>query len=450
MPHGAARSGPARFWDRRRVRRAFAVAFVFSAGVHSLFAPSLLPKQRLEMVEVEGELTISIDSIEEASPEPPPPPPPIAETPPPPTPEAEGIGSTKRDAGPKPPKDAGRDVEKDAAGDAEVDADVERERDGGIPLVDLVDAAAGSALDGGIALATDGSAPPGANGPRDPTAMIGGAGKVQADVPNVQLLLNFVEIRKNPVGAKMGPLLSAIPEWDEFIAGTKVDPMRDTEWISMQGPSLYSKRTSRLAIIIRYSAPDAVVDKAVEIVSKKYASGGVFDAGVPGVRAYLGHADFAPRVFLRPQSHVLAVVPPDYANTAAKILSKTKVDAKVRPGEAMRMTLRNPTRPMPFLPSSLTELRIWVTGREDGGADVFAEADAGTPADAEQAAKDIKKLVKDQNSIGVQLLSKGLLNRTEVVADGPTVRLKVAASEEQIQAVMDFVSAYFGIGKPPP
>jgi hypothetical protein len=165
------------------------------------------------------------------------------------------------------------------------------------------------------------------------------------------------------------------------------------------------------------------------------------------VRAWLGHADFAPRVFLRPLPHELAVVPPDYANQAAKILSKAPIAAKVRPGEAMRLVLKSPSRPFPFLPSTMRELRLWIVPHDDGSADVLAEGDTGSADEAEQAAKDIKKVIRDQNSIGVQLVSKGLLNRAEAWGDGPTVRVKIPASEEQIQAIVDFVSAYFGVGK---
>ncbi|MFO0672821.1 MAG: hypothetical protein U0235_24930 [Polyangiaceae bacterium] len=449
----AAPSGPARFWDPRRIRRALAVALVLSTGLHAIFSPwSLFPEKGLEVREVEGELSIAIDTEDDPTPPAPPPPPP----PPPPAatdnPVTDGPGA-KRDAGPKDsgpkdaaPKDAGP---KDAARDVDMDGD----SDGAVAEVleagprDAASDAIALAEAGAIALGEDGGGAPGANGPRDPTSTIGAAGNVQADVPLVQLLVNVAEIRKNPVGAKMGPLLSAIPEWDSFIAGTNVDPIRDTEWIYMSGPSLYTKRTAKLAIIIRYSASDAVVDRALEIVSKKYASGGPFDAGVPGVRAMLGHADFAPRVFLRPQSHVLAVVPPDYAHTAAKILSKAKVSPKVRPGEAMRLTLKNPSRPFPFLPTTLKELRLWIVPHEDGSADVFGEADTQTPDEAEEAAKQIRRVIREQNSFGVQLVTKGLLNKAEAVPDGALVRIHVPATEEQIQSLFDFVSAYLGVGK---
>lgn len=451
---GAPRTGPTRFWDGRRVRRALAFTLAMSVAVHYALAPwSLFPERKLEFREVEGELTIAIDTMSEPAPPPPEAPPPAP--PPVPTPEAEGPGSTKRDAGPNPPRDAGRDAAKERARDAGSDADVELEDGGALPLV-ARDAGAPGSSDGGeprdggdsIALADASGLPPGANGPRDPQAMIGAAGAVQADVPLVQLLVNVAEIRKHPVGAKMGPLLSAIPEWDEYIAGTNVDPVRDTDWILVNGPSLYSKRTSRIAIIIHYSTSDALVDKAVQHLSKKHPSGGPFDAGVPGVKAYLGHADFAPRVFLRPQSHVLAIVPPDYANTAAKILSKARIGIKVQPGEAMRLTLRNPSRPMPFLSPNIREMRLWIVPRADGGADVHAEGDVPDSAEAEKVAKEIKKLVREQNSLGVQMITQGILNRTEVSADGAVVRLHVPATEAQIQAILDFVMAYLGVGKP--
>src|SRR4029079_9025636 len=95
-----------------------------------------------------------------------------------------------------------------------------------------------------------------------------------------------------------------------------VDPIRDTDWILVYGPSLI--HTERDAGIGHYSAPHAVVDQAVDSIAKRYDKGGVFDAGVPGVKASLGHADNAERVFMRGQPHVLIIVPKDKATDFAR------------------------------------------------------------------------------------------------------------------------------------
>ena len=123
--------------------------------------------------------------------------------------------------------------------------------DGGAPT----DAGEGDAAgDGGLlASAGDSGAPPGATGPRDPGSMIGLAGLISAGTINVTLLVNISVIRTNPVGARMGPLLYGIPQWNDFMKGSQVtvDPIRDTDWILIYGPSLI--HTDRDAVIVHYS-----------------------------------------------------------------------------------------------------------------------------------------------------------------------------------------------------
>jgi hypothetical protein len=272
---------------------------------------------------------------------------------------------------------------------------------------------------------------------------------VQAGPQNVVLIVNMAVIRAHPVGAKLGPLLSAIPQWDDFIGGSGVDPVRDTDWVLINGPSLMD--TGRDAIIIHYSAPDAVVDKAIRVVSHKYDHGGTFDAGVPGVKAALGHADRYERVFLRPQPHLLAVVPRDYARTAALLLQHASVK-QPRAGEAMRVTLYKPHNSIGIrgagveIPESISELRIWIVPRPDGGADVFGEGDTPDASAAEAAAQDMRKLVRGfKRNIIIALGTQGLLDSLEFAADGPVMRLHLLATREQIQALASLAAGHLGI-----
>ena len=65
---GGRRTGPEKFWDTRRVRRALAVALVVSVGLHVGFGPwSVFPEQGFEVVEVEGDPSIPIDLIDETT-----------------------------------------------------------------------------------------------------------------------------------------------------------------------------------------------------------------------------------------------------------------------------------------------------------------------------------------------------------------------------------------------
>jgi hypothetical protein len=375
-----------------------------------------------ELQDVEGEAAIPIDVL--AQEDNPPPPPPAVDTPKPPDDDKGREPAAlppRRDAGA--PRDAGPQDGAADASDAAVDA-----------------ATDAFGFDGAIPLAEAG---PPASGPRDPQAIIGAAGSVQADAVLVMVVVNAEVIKQNPVGARMGYLLRGIPQWDEFMSGTEIDPVRDTDWVMISGPSLVN--TSRDVVMIHYSAPDAVVDKAVDVVSHKYDRGGPIDAGVPGVRATLAHADRAERVLLRPQPHVLAVVPTNVAEKVARQLVGSKVPAHIRPGEALYVRLVNPNHPMPEIPATITELRLRVVPRADQGADVFIDGDTKDPETAAQAAEDVKAIVKRHNDWLTSSLTHGLLDHVDVTPDGKLVRLHLTATRDQIETLVVLVGDFLGV-----
>jgi hypothetical protein len=430
-------SGPERFWSLRYWQAVFVVALGVSLLAHYAVIPwRFLPSHAFEFHDVDGTLTIPIDILNEGPAEPPPPPPPDKTAEPPSTAKVE---PPNPDAPGAKHKDAGPDARKDAS---EADAS---ESDAGTDATS--DAEANPLDDASIATTDDAAAPSGEA--RSAVGMIGAAGSVQAGPQNVVLTVNMAVIRTHPEGKRMGPLISQVPQWDTFVEGTGVDPLRDIDWISINGPALL--HTEKDVILVHYSAPDAVVDKAIGVLAKRSGQGGPTNVGVPGVKATRGYADRAERVFLRPQPHVLAVVPAYYAKTAAQILSKATVPrALKRNAEAMRLTLVHPHGPMPGVPESVTEFRVWIVPRNgDGGADVYGEGDTASPDAAEGAAAVIDRLIQEQNSFGVQLLTRGLLNHVEIRADGPTIRMHLSASREQIQVILAFVAGQLGVSLPP-
>jgi hypothetical protein len=272
---------------------------------------------------------------------------------------------------------------------------------------------------------------------------------VQADTVLVMVIVNAEVIRKNPVGAKMGFLLRGIPQWDEFMSGTSIDPVRDTDWVMISGPSLVN--TAHDVVMVHYSATDAVVDHAVDVVSKKYEGhGGPFDAGVPGVKAMLAHADRAERVILRPQSHVLLVVPPNVAERTARQLRTARVPAHVRPGEAAYIKFVRPHRAMPEIPDTITELRLKVIPRTDDGADLFIDGDTKDEETATRAARDVRAVIRDHNSFLVALATGSLLDGVEVTTEGTVVKAHVTASKQQLTMLLNVVSGMLGVPSPAP
>jgi hypothetical protein len=212
----------------------------------------------------------------------------------------------------------------------------------------------------------------------------------------------------------------------------------------ISGPSLV--HTERDVILIHYSAPDATIDKAIEVVSKKYDRGGRFDAGVPGVRATLAHADRAERVLLRPQPGVLAVVPPNAAEKSARLLVSGKVALPAsHAAEAVFVRVDNPHHPMPEIPETITQLRLRVVPRPDQGADVFLEGDTKDPASASQAADDVRSIFKRHNDWITSSVTHGLLDHVEVTTEGTVVHAHLSASREQIETLVSLVGDLLGV-----
>jgi hypothetical protein len=419
------RTGPERFWLRRPVSVGLLVGLAVSAAVHSAAFPIEWPTG-MEINDVDGEAAIAVDLLSEPAPssapssEPaePPPAPPIATASPTETAALPDAGA----------RAAPREVF-DAAADASGDAMTPDAAPKASPPVVTGEADAG--FDAGAG---------------DTQAIAGAVGSVQADVVLVVVLVNAEVVRKNPVGATLGVLLRGIPQWEDFMSGTDIDPVRDTDWLMISGPSLVN--TGRDVVLIRYGATDAAVDRAVALVSRNHAGGGPFDAGVPGVKATLAHADRADRVLLRPSPHVLAVVPPAIAAKEARELASLRLPAHVRPGEAVYFRMETPHRAMPEIPESISEVRLRVVPRPDGGADAFLEADTKDQGEAALAAPEVAAIIRRRNSTLISLFTHGLLDRVEVRSEGPKVLVHLLATSDDLQTLAALAASFLGVSLP--
>jgi hypothetical protein len=105
---------------------------------------------------------------------------------------------------------------------------------------------------------------------------------------------------------------------------------------------------------------------------------------------------------------------------------------------------------MPGVPESVTEVRLWIVPRnDDGGADVYGEGDTAEASESQAAVLALKRLIDDQNSIGVQLLTQGLLNHVELQPDDKTVRLHLRVTHDQIEVILAYVAGRLGVSLPP-
>lgn len=406
-----ARSGPERFWSRRPVRIASVIALAVSAGLHALLFP--LELNHLEITDVEGEASIAIDVLSAADVSP------SEQTAPSEGTSAQlpavedGDQARRHDAGV-----GGRTAVRDAAVTSAAEA---------------FSLEAGEVSDAAVARFDAGSAP-------DAEALMSA---IQTDRVLVMLVINAEVIRKNPVGATIGYLLRALPQWDQFMAGTTLDPVRDIDWIVISGPSLVN--TERDVVLIHYSAPDTTMDRAVAAIGRRTTGGGFIDAGVRGVKATLAHADRAERVILRPQSRVLAVVPPSAASKVARQLVGARVMAPIREGDAVYLRFVSPHRAIPDLSDAIHELRLRVVPRADEGADVYVDGDTDDAAAAAAAAVQVARLVRRHNDTLTSLVTHGLLDHVETSSEGSSLKVHLTVTRNQIATIAALVGDVLGV-----
>lgn len=420
-------SGPERFWSKGRARIALAVALVLSAAFHAILVPVRFSS--VEVRDVEGEAAIPFDVFTVPA-APPVQPAAVEPAPPPAEPErshSDETASTPPDAGvlrARDPRDAGtKSVD---AGVVESRADAASEL--------AADASFGLAADASPELSTDAAAA------RSPEALIA---EIQSDRVLVMLVIDVAAIRANPVGAQMGYLVHGIPQWQDLLSGTRIDPLRDTDWLVISGPSFVN--TARDVVLVHYSAPDPIVDRAVLSLAHRYPGGGPMDAGVAGVRAFLAHADRAERVILRPQPRVLAVVPPSAAHRVARQLSGARIAAPIRAGDALYLRFVSPHRALPELSEAIQEMRMRVTPRDDGGADVYVEGDTTDAEHASSAANDLAQFVRRHDDPITSLVTHGILDRVEVMTEGPVVKAHLTATRDQLATLMALVGDVLGV-----
>jgi hypothetical protein len=250
----------------------------------------------------------------------------------------------------------------------------------------------------------------------------------------VVLILNGDVVRAHPLAARLGALLRRLPGWDDVLRGSQLDPLRDTDWVMLSGPSLVN--SARDVLLLHYSALDSVVDRAVTAISQRFDRGGPVDSGVPGVKASLARPDRTERMLLRPQSHLLAVVPPAVSRTIARQLVGARFAGQPRPGDAVYLRLVDPHEALPEVPAAMTELFVRVVPRPDQGADVFLTARTASREAASTAAHELEAALAHHNDPFTSVLTQGLLGRVELSVEGKTVRGHVAVERAQIERVL--------------
>ena len=81
-------------------------------------------------------------------------------------------------------------------------------------------------------------------------------------------------------------------------------------------------------------------------------------------------------------------------------------------------------------------------------ADVLVEGDTPNPEAAARAAEVVERFIRRHNDALTSLFTHGLLDRAEVRAEGSLVKVRVAATRDQIETLLALVSGFLGVAPP--
>ena len=248
----------------------------------------------------------------------------------------------------------------------------------------------------------------------------------------VAVLVNVEAFRASTAGRQLAPVVAAITQKEDF---AHIDDL-GVAWLLFTGPSMLNSAHGTL--LVYCAASDAKIDKWLDSRRSDPHSAPV-DAG-PGVHAVVGRADRAVRIFMRPQSHLLAMVPPELSTEAATVLRTARIPAHADPGEAFRFRAKDPHRVMSELPGSVTEVRFWIAPRKDQGADFFFESDT---TGAAIVAQQLHDFLDREVDVSTRNLTLGVFDHPDITANGDVAQVHIRATEAQLAAILQVILADF-------
>ncbi len=237
------------------------------------------------------------------------------------------------------------------------------------------------------------------------------------------LLVNSTTLRTHPLGSRAGALVAALPFWRRTFGGSDLQPVRDTDWVSLASESL--RDPERETTLVRFAISDAEIDKAIAKITRTSKHG-----------------------YVRMPPRSLAVVPPSELRISEQTMRTGKPSFK--PTELFRVALAKPGMHFPALALAkpLRDLRVSVRSAPEGGADADLESDCDDATAAQEAADAINGLVRRYAFWG-NLLTGGLLRGMHAVAERDHVKMHVTATRAQLDAVIDLVGPSLGAAPPP-
>ncbi len=230
----------------------------------------------------------------------------------------------------------------------------------------------------------------------DPYSEAGGAAGIGAERPNVRIYFAADVLRQRPKLAEtFGELLGAIPQWQQLLGGTGLNPIVDFDHILISGPQMRNPRW--IVVALDYNVPHHKMRQAIDSVVRKSGAKGRWERRSGLEIAVIGK-DAERRAVLSRAKRMMVVVPVEAEDQIDHIKSP-KFKFKKSTGAGIVMHVITPWRAFMGskvrMPKSIKWMRVRFRLK---GSDFEVEAE-GQDESAEAATKHLKVLREEVDSL---------------------------------------------------
>jgi hypothetical protein len=230
------------------------------------------------------------------------------------------------------------------------------------------------------------------------------------------VIISLSVARQHPLGSRIEPFILAWPGWGSTLSALTRHPLADLDWIAMVGP----RDPAGERMLMRTTTADDVVDARLQ-----------------------ARSDGTLRVVERPQSHLVAALPPDRAATVLQTLRTAHVLQPLGddPDEVLHVDFPHPHGVILFAPEEARRAVVRVDSRPGGAAEGFVDFTCDDEAAASLLASRLRAHAVDMNNLMVRVLTRDLLGSLSITVEGPVVKLRLPATSDQLESLATLAAA---------
>jgi hypothetical protein len=258
--------------------------------------------------------------------------------------------------------------------------------------------------------------------PRDPISHAGGLGHASALETHVKVFVATDLVRAHKLGRRVGDVLVQIPQWQELLAGTEIDPVRDFDHILLTGPHFHSARA--VVAVVEFNVEPNRMQDAIERAMARSSPPGQW---AESTSERVGH--FGPDGVVAFRAACRSVITGPVA--LASRLREIPCERFPSSGDVVvHLWVRTPWRPLARfgfeLPKSVTDLELRVLQRGSAFDVQLSATDENSSAEGQT----LKQFVEIADALrdNPMPLASDWFDRPRFIVDGPTVRGEVRLS----------------------